>query len=164
MPANVLPRILMFVCSGNTCRSPMAEGFMNLFLEDGSRWKACSSGILTSRGLPASEFAVRVMSEYGVDISRHRSSAISDWDPPEGTLFFGMTSWHRDEIVRLFPGRSSSIFLLGEAAGFADKGNSAEVQDPFGSSINSYREIAGKIYEMTLALSSLLAIDPGFTH
>ena len=152
----------MFVYSGNTCRSPIAEGFMKSFLEERSPWMACSSGILTSGGLPASELAVSVMSEYGVDISRHRSSTVYDWDPPEGTLFFGMTGWHREELVRIFPGHSSCVFLLGEAAGFADKGNSADVQDPCGFSIASYRDIAGKIREMTLVLASSLGRDPRF--
>lgn len=155
----------MFVCSGNTCRSPMAEGFMNSFLEkDGmeSLWRSRSAGILASRGVPASEFAVRVMSEYGVDISRHRSSSMADWEPPEGTLFLGMTLWHKEELIRTFPERGSRIFLLGEAAGFEDHGTPVEVPDPFGFSMASYRETAGRIREMTLALVSPLGKDPRF--
>lgn len=162
---NDLPRILMFVCSGNTCRSPMAEGFMNFFLEKdgmGHLWRACSAGILASRGLPASELAVKAMSESGVDISRHRSSPLTDWEPPEGTLFFGMTLWHKEELTRTFPELDSSIFLLGEAAGFEDHGTPVEVPDPFGFSISSYRDIAGHISKMTLALASSLGKDPRF--
>ena len=162
---NDLPRLLMFVCSGNTCRSPMAEGFMNSFLEkEGSEplWKACSAGILPSRGIPANEFAVKVMSEYGVDISRHRSTSLTDWELPEGTLFLGMTLWHKEELTRAFPERASSIFLLGEAAGFQDRGTPVEVPDPFGFSIASYRNIAGHVRDMTLALASSLGRDLRF--
>lgn len=160
-----LPRILMFVCSGNTCRSPMAEGFANFFLEQkgmGSFWRACSSGVLAPRGLPASELAVRVMSGYGVDISRHRSSPVADWEPPEQTLFLGMTNWHMEELMRMLPGRSSRIFLLGEAAGFEGAKFPAEVSDPFGLSIASYRKIAEQIHDMTLSLLSSLDNDPRF--
>lgn len=143
----------------------MAEGFMNFFLKkDGMehQWRACSAGILTSRGIPASEFAVKAMSEYGVDISRHRSSPLMDWIPPEGTIFLGMTLWHKKELAGAFPERASSIFLLGEASGFEDRGIPLEVPDPFGFSIASYRDIAGQVHDMTLALLSSLGKDPRF--
>lgn len=127
-----------------------------------SGWGVCSAGTLASKGIPASDLAVRVMAEHGVDISMHRSSPLGIWEPPGGTLFFGMTMVHKDELSRIFPGRSSSIFLLGEAAGPLNSGGPTEVPDPYGSSVASYREIAGMIRDMTLALLSSLMKDPRF--
>lgn len=163
--AKSTPRILMFVCSGNTCRSPIAESFTNHFLKNGdhgSDWHACSAGTLASRGIPASELAVRVMAEHGVDISRHRSSPLGAWTPPEGTLFFGMTKAHERELVRIFPSRSSFIFLLGEATSPSIRGVPTEVPDPYGFSIASYRETTVMIRGMILSLLSSLGKDPRF--
>ncbi|MDT8283970.1 MAG: low molecular weight protein arginine phosphatase [Thermovirgaceae bacterium] len=163
--AKSTPRILMFVCSGNTCRSPIAEGFTNYFLKNGDHgpdWHACSAGTLASCGIPASDLAVRVMAEHGVDISRHRSSPLGSWTPPEGTLFFGMTRAHKDEIARIFPRRASSIFLLGEISAPPVRGVPAEVPDPYGSSIASYRKTAAMIRSMILSLLTSLGKDPRF--
>jgi len=142
----------------------MAEGFMNFFLKDGGlhdAWVACSAGTMASAGQRASEYAVRVMSDFGVDISGHRSSSLSDWDPPDGTVFFGMTFPHKKELERVFPSRLSRIFLLGDAAGFSE-GNREEVPDPYGFSLASYRQTAGRIREMIWSLYSSLVKNPGF--
>ncbi len=145
----------MFVCSGNTCRSPMAEGFMNHFLEGAEAsgtWRALSSGIMTVDGLPANEMAIRVMAEHGIDISRHRSSLAGSWEPPAGTLFFGMAREHVSALRTIFPSRKDYIRLLGDAARPFYDGPVVEVPDPFGSRIESYREISGLLKEMILAL------------
>jgi len=154
----------MFVCSGNTCRSPMAEGFMNRCLEDISGdlpFTACSSGTMASPGLPANPMALKAMQEHGIDISRHRSSPTGIWIPPEETLFFGMTRVHRRELQSIFPGRSSRIFLLGEAAGLGLE--QEEVPDPFGASLEHYREIALILRKMVLGLLDSINSDPRFS-
>ena len=138
---------------------------MNYFLKGGGMdeaWLACSAGTMASAGQRASEFAVKAMSEFGIDISGHRSSALSDWDPPDGTAFFGMAYPHKRELERVFPGRLSSIFLLGEAAGFTERNKDEEVPDPYGFSMASYRQTAGRIREMTRSLYSSLLKNPGF--
>ncbi len=157
-------RLIIFVCSGNTCRSPMAEGFTNHFLETakaGGDWRACSSGTMAADGIPANEMAVRVMAEHGIDISRHRSSYAGSWEPPAGTLFFGMARDHVNALKTLFPSSMGSIHLLGEAVRPWYSGTLTEVPDPFGASIESYREIAGLLKEMTLALMKRLTISSG---
>ncbi|HBG14904.1 MAG TPA: hypothetical protein DDW96_06255 [Synergistaceae bacterium] len=148
-------KVMMFVCSGNTCRSPMAEGFMNHFLQihglDGM-WITSSSGTMATDGLPANELAIRVMSEHGIDISRHRSKPAGSWEPPEGSLFLGMTREHVNCLKNLFPRRRGAVRLLGEASRPFYEGDILEVPDPFGCSLASYREVAGVIREMTMGL------------
>ncbi|HDQ93074.1 MAG TPA: low molecular weight protein arginine phosphatase [Synergistetes bacterium] len=154
----------MFVCSGNTCRSPMAEGFMNRFLEEspwGGGFAACSSGTMASRGLPASEMAVKTMKEHGIDISRHRSSPAGIWIPPEDTLFFCMTRRQKMELQNIFSGRSSRIFLLGEAADSVLEPE--EVPDPFGASLDNYRKIALILLGMVKDLQRSLEKDLRFS-
>jgi protein-tyrosine-phosphatase len=148
-------KVMMFVCSGNTCRSPMAEGFMNHFLKihglDGI-WGASSSGTMAIDGLPANGLAVRVMSENGIDISRHRSKPAGSWEPPEDSLFLGMTRDHVNCLRNLFPRRRGAVCLLGEASRPFYVGDIIEVPDPFGGRLASYREIAGVSREMSMGL------------
>jgi len=93
-----------------------------------------------------------VMAEHGIDISRHRSSLAGSWEPPAGTLFFGMAREHVSALRTIFPSRKDYIRLLGDAARPFYDGPVVEVPDPFGSRIESYREISGLLKEMILAL------------
>jgi len=148
-------REVVFVCSGNTCRSPMAEGFARHFLKLrglDDRWKTSSLGVAAIEGLPATEFAVRVMLEHGIDISGHRSRRAESWTPPGGSLALGMTREHVDRMKRLPLGEGATIRLLGEASLPFCRGDALEVPDPFGSGLPRYREVAAIIREMTLGL------------
>ena len=107
----------------------MAEGFARHFLKLhglDDRWSASSLGIMAIDGLPATEFAVRVMLEHGIDISGHRS--------------------------RRHSGEGTTILLLGEASLPFCRGEALEVPDPFGSGLSRYRGVAAIIREMTLGL------------
>ncbi|HOG14955.1 MAG TPA: hypothetical protein PLY39_07375, partial [Synergistales bacterium] len=140
---------------GNTCRSPMAEGFARHFLKLhglDDRWSASSLGIMAIDGLPATEFAVRVMLEHGIDISGHRTRRAESWAPPGGSLVLGMTREHVDRMKRLHSGEGTTILLLGEASLPFCRGEALEVPDPFGSGLSRYRGVAAIIREMTLGL------------
>jgi len=148
-------REVVFVCSGNTCRSPMAEGFARYFLKlhgIDDRWKTSSLGVTAFEGLPASELAVTVMLEYGIDISKHRSRRAESWNPPEGSLALGMTWEHVDRMKRLHPDEGTTILLLGEVSLPFCQDGTLEVPDPFGSDLPRYREVAAIIRKMTLGL------------
>lgn len=126
-------KVMMFVCSGNTCRSPMAEGFMNHFLKihglDGI-WGASSSGTMAIDGLPANGLAVRVMSENGIDISRHRSKPAGSWEPPEDSLFLGMTRDHVNCLRNLFPRRRGRSVYLARPPVRSTRGTYSKFQTP----------------------------------
>ncbi len=72
-------RNILFVCTGNTCRSPMAEAFCKqLIQEKGFKELSCSSaGLAAYPGSPASEFSIKVMGEVGIDLSGHRSQPLN---------------------------------------------------------------------------------------
>jgi len=133
----------------------MAEGFARHFLKLhglDDRWSASSLGIMAIDGLPATEFAVRVMLEHGIDISGHRTRRAESWAPPGGSLVLGMTREHVDRMKRLHSGEGTTILLLGEASLPFCRGEALEVPDPFGSDLCRYREVAAIIRGMILGL------------
>ena len=127
---------IIFICTGNTCRSPMAEG---LFRTHGGEEKtgltAQSAGLYTQDGLPVSENAVTAAGELGADISAHRARQLTPELAREAKYLVCMTGSHYDRLCELFPDCADKIFtLLPE-----------DVSDPFGGDLATYRRSAAEI-------------------
>ncbi|OQB13841.1 MAG: Low molecular weight protein-tyrosine-phosphatase ptp [Firmicutes bacterium ADurb.Bin193] len=118
---------ILLVCTGNTCRSPMAEGILKRLLPD---CDISSAGIATQDGLSASENALLAMSEIGIDISAHKSRRISGDDAQNSDLILCMTRGHK----MFFNNVKGNTFTLGEFAGVDE-----EVSDPYGAELDEYR-------------------------
>ena len=115
MPKNKI----MFVCTGNTCRSPMAEAVFNHFAEEkGLAVRAESMGTTTVTGMPVSENSVEVCKEIGIDISNMHSTAYSDKKLDEYDKFYCMSTSHK-------------FFLMTQCAVPADKIEVINVADPY---------------------------------
>ena len=70
---------ILFICTGNICRSPMAEGYFNFLCKNsGKDYKAESAGIYTENNLPASQNAILTMLDFDIDISKHKSRKITE--------------------------------------------------------------------------------------
>jgi len=120
----------LFVCTGNTCRSPMAEGIFRKYLAEKLQcnvddlgkmgYKINSAGIIGSVGYPASPEAVAACAAMGVDIKAHRSKALSIELIEESDIVFAMERIHRDRVIALDSKASEKCWLLAGNAGVPD--------------------------------------------
>lgn len=114
-------RNILFVCIGNICRSPMAEG---LFRHAMPGKAVCSAGIHAMVGEPADPIAVRLMREQGIDISEHRGQALAEWMVKETDLILTMDRQQKQFIEHKFPKARGKVWRLGEPGGY-------DVPDPY---------------------------------
>lgn len=153
---------VLFVCTGNTCRSVMAEHLLRHYArEAGLDLQIASAGLYAYPGDEASEFTVTVLDEKGVDASGHRSRKIHPRLLEEFDLILAMTTTHKQGLIELAPELSEKIFLLKEfvarnAALGQEPGEwiekDYEILDPFGQSLEVYRRSREEIDEVIQAL------------
>lgn len=134
---------ILLVCTGNTCRSAMAGGLFEKALDDDGDGsiKVDTAGINVYVPTPASENAVKIMEEMGVDISDHMSKQVTKEDIENADLVLVMTPSHRNTLIDLYPQYSNKIYTLPEYA----YGTDEEISDPFGGDEEEYRECAAQL-------------------
>jgi protein-tyrosine phosphatase len=128
------PKKVLVVCTGNSCRSPMAAAWLNRHFA-GTGWMAESAGMAAWGGGPATPEAVEAMREIGIDISAHRSRRVSAGLATKAAVILAMTEGHRQEIVHRFPETEKKTFLV---HGFG-LGEARDVADPIGLPVDAYR-------------------------
>ena len=129
---------IVFLCTGNTCRSPMAEGlFRTLGGEEKTGLQAASAGIFTVDGLPASGHAVTAAAELGADLSAHRSRALTGEIVDGAKYLVCMTGAQYDRVLEEYPQAESRLFTL-----MPD-----DVSDPYGGDLETYRRCARQLRE-----------------
>ena len=125
---------ILFVCTGNTCRSPMAEYIMNdLLAERGldGEYFASSAGVSTMDGLMASSGSLHACSLRGLDISSHRSRQLSEEMLKNSHLILTMGNSHK-RIIEIPEVVNGKVFTLGEFAGKCDEGVMVkDISDPY---------------------------------
>lgn len=136
---------IVFICTGNTCRSPMAEG---IFRAEGGEeklgLKASSAGLFAQDGMSATPFAVDAVKELGADISMHRARQLTTEIVENATYLVCMTAAHYDRLLQTWPQAEEKTFMLMKR----------DVSDPFGGDLQTYRRCAA---QLVLGIRELIA-------
>jgi L-threonylcarbamoyladenylate synthase len=137
---------ILFVCTGNTCRSPIAEAFCRKYISEklgcgvdevrNMGYKVDSAGILGSVDMPASAEVIDICLQKGIDMTRHHSRSVSRDKLLESNYIFVMSDHHLDSIGRICPSATPKCLLLDDEA---------NIDDPIGGDEKIYRRCAEQI-------------------
>jgi L-threonylcarbamoyladenylate synthase len=138
----------LFVCTGNTCRSPMAEGMFRKYLAeklqcevdylDKMGYKVSSAGVMNMAGQPASAEAIAACAAKGIDIKAHKSRTLTRQLVEESDFIFAMTRIHCEQVAAIEPEAAEKCILLG---------GDREISDPIGQPQEVFNDCAGLIEE-----------------
>lgn len=130
--------LVLFVCTGNTCRSPMAEILLRHLLPPASPWRTASAGTHASGGMPMSRNTCDVMAEINVPHDPgKRSIPLTTELLNSAGLIIPLEPHHRYAVLKLAPGLRDRVRIL---TTFAPQPSHAGIPDPAGSSIDVYRQ------------------------
>ena len=140
-------KLVVFVCTANVCRSPMAEHLFARAIEQSEISQnivSTSAGLSAMDGDKASQNSIDACEELGVDITDHRSTGLSRTTLQEASVVFCMTESHRALINMYFElPQGYPIYLMREFI----EGQSKELPDPYGQDIDVYRQCRDRMLE-----------------
>jgi len=147
---------ILFICTGNSCRSVMAEALLKKIIKEKNRDDVIvsSAGIMMLSGLGVSQGTKEVLAKEGIDFSNHRSQRVSAEMIRKSDLILVMEKIHEDAILRLAPEVKNRVFLLKEFAKI--KGNRLDIPDPIGKSLEFYEQTFAAIKEAVERISNLI--------
>lgn len=140
-------KVFLFVCTGNTCRSPMAEGLFRHLLADElgcttdelikSGRLVLSAGLAAAHGMPASEESISLLKQRGIDIVGHFSQPVTHELLQHSDHVFTMTARHREQILRTYPELTDQVQMLSPQG--------KDIVDPIGGTWEDYSDCLQQI-------------------
>jgi len=134
---------VLFVCTANMCRSPMAEALFRSLVHDrgeSDEWRIESAGVRASAGQPATESTQLVAAERGMDLSGHRSQLATRATLEPFSLVLVVEEAHRRQLREVAPDLADRVYLLSELVG-----QRSDIWDPVGGELENYRVMADQI-------------------
>lgn len=137
---------ILFVCTGNTCRSPMAEAILKSKSVPGIEVR--SAGVFATNGDEASQHTKKVLEDEKINLS-HQSTLLTEKEVDWATFILTMTSGHKASILSMFPSAHGKTFTLKE---FTGSGGHLDIMDPFGGPLEIYQYTYNEIHENIIKL------------
>lgn len=151
---------VLFVCTGNTCRSPMAEGLCRAILGERSDYEVSSAGVAACLGLPMSPESAAILKERAVATADFASRPVERELLEHATHVFAMTHGHLLVLEDEYPDLVDKFYLVTEFADIPGQGVGADVPDPIGMGRRAYHRVADVL---EVAIPGILAfIDQTF--
>lgn len=140
---------VMFICTGNICRSAMAEGMLKKMLEDINRndIEVYSCGIYADTGDYATYNAIEAMRQYDIDIKNHKATNIRESNIKEMDIILCATESHKQNVIYIYPELKDKVFTMKEYANLDNDKSDMDIKDPWGYDMQIYINCAKEIYE-----------------
>jgi protein-tyrosine-phosphatase len=144
---------ILFICTGNTCRSPMAVALFEKYLRENfpdfaDVFEVDSAGLYALEGASASQEAIQVLQdEEDIDLTLHRSKTMQSVLGGEAYLILTMTGKHKEHLLDMYPALAGKIYTLNE---FAGSDIAAGIVDPFGLGLEAYQKSYAEIKSLIL--------------
>ncbi|MGN0162214.1 MAG: low molecular weight protein arginine phosphatase [Candidatus Ornithomonoglobus sp.] len=148
------PMKILFVCTGNTCRSAMAAAMMNdIAVKNDLNVLIDSAGVFAGIGEKASDEAIQAMKKRGIDLTGHRTKPLTDELINMADIILTMTKAHKQLILNYAPDKIKTLLEYA--------GDDGDISDPFGGDLEEYEETAAQIYDALVDIAEKLPVEEG---
>lgn len=135
---------IMFICTGNICRSAMAHKMLEKKAkEENKDIEVYSCGVFAEDGDVPTYEGIDVMREYGIDLSKHRATNIRNSNIKDMDVILCATNSHKNNVISMYPELKEKVYTMKEYAGYDKK--DIDIKDPWGYGIAIYRMCAAEI-------------------